>query len=248
MTTTLLARSLDTIDLFAQVPPADLGRLADRCKWQHYDHGQQILGHMDRSEGVYFIIQGKARAVIYSVSGKSVTFRDIAAGDMFGELSAIDGQERSACVEALEPCTVACLPSDLFWEVLQIYPSVSEALLRRLTAQVRHLTERVFEFSTLAVKNRIHAELLRLARKSMKGARESFGENFGGNFGENDRACLAPAPTHAEIASRISTHREAVTRELNHLAHSGMIERRDGNLLILNISELSKLVQDVTGH
>ena len=252
MTTTLLTRSLDSIDLFAQVPPADLGRLADRCKWQHYDHGQQILGHMDRSEGVYFITQGTARAVIYSVSGKSVTFRDIPAGDMFGEISTIDGQERSACVEALEPCTVACLPSDLFWEVLNIYPSVSEALLRRLTAQVRHLTERVFEFSTLAVKNRIHAELLRLARKSMKSARENSREisreKFGENVEENDRACLAPAPTHAEIASRISTHREAVTRELNHLAHSGMIERRDGNLLILNISELSKLVQDVTGH
>ena len=91
MTTTLLARSLESIDLFAQVPPADLGRLADRCNWQHYDHGQQILGHMDRSEGVYFITQGKARAVIYSVSGKSVTFRDIAAGDMFGELSAQHG-------------------------------------------------------------------------------------------------------------------------------------------------------------
>ncbi len=237
MTTTLLARSLESIDLFAQVPPADLGRLADRCNWQHYDHGRQILGHMDRSEGVYFITQGKARAVIYSVSGKSVTFRDIAAGDMFGELSAIDGQERSACVEALEACTVACLPSGLFWEVLQIYPSVSAALLRRLTSQVRHLTERVFEFSTLAVKNRIHAELLRLAR-----------ENIGENSQANDRACLAPAPTHAEIASRISTHREAVTRELNHLAHSGMIERRDGNLLILNVSQLAKLVQDVTGH
>ena len=233
MTTNLLTRSLDSIDLFAQVPPADLGRLADRCIWQHHDQGQQILGHMDRSEGVYFITQGKARAVIYSVSGKSVTFRDIAAGDMFGELSAIDGQERSACVEAVEPCTVACLPPDLLWEVMQIYPPVAAALLRRLTSQVRHLTERVFEFSTLAVKNRIHAELLRLARD---------------NSQESDRACLSPAPTHAEIASRISTHREAVTRELNHLAHSGMIERRDGKLLILNVSELSKLVQDVTGH
>ena len=233
MTATLLTGSLESIDLFSQVPARDLSRLAERCSWQHYQAGQQILGHMDGSEGVYFIVQGKARAVLYSVSGKSVTFRDIAAGDMFGELAAIDGQERSASVEALESTTVACLPSDLFWEVLQIYPAVAAALLRRLTAQVRHLTERVCEFSTLAVKNRIHAELLRLARKT----------------GETDgQAWIAPAPTHAEIASRISTHREAVTRELNHLAQDGLIERRGAKLLIRDVAKLAKLVQDVTGH
>ncbi|MEM7223703.1 MAG: Crp/Fnr family transcriptional regulator [Pseudomonadota bacterium] len=233
MTTNLLARSLDGITLLDQIPPADLNRLSERCKWQHYEQGMQILGHMDRSEGICFVVQGKARVVIYSVSGKSVTFRDIAAGDMFGELSAIDGQERSASVEALEPCTIATLSPELFREVLQIYPAVSAALLQRLTAQVRHLTERVFEFSTLAVKNRIHAELLRLARKTPH---------------DNGQAWISPAPTHAEIASRISTHREAVTRELNHLAHSGLIERKDGKLLILNVSQLSKLVQEVTGH
>ena len=76
--------------------------------------------------------------------------------------------------------------------------------------KIRALTTRVYEFSTLAVKNRIQAELLRLARLAS---------------GDGKRARVAPAPTHSEIASRVATHREAVTRELNRLARLGLIER-----------------------
>jgi len=69
--------------------------------------------------------------------------------------------------------------------------------------EIRELTKRVYEFSTLAVRYRIQAEVLRLANLSSRC----------GNV-----VNISPAPTHAEIASRTSTHREAVTRELNRLA------------------------------
>ena len=57
-----------------------------------------------------------------------------------------------------------------------------------------------------------------------------------------------PAPTHVEIASRVSTHREAVTRELNRLAKIGIIERRGGTLLIKDLDHLGQMVQDATGE
>ncbi len=105
-------------------------------------------------------------------------------------------------------------------------------MLKRLSKQVRDLTERVFEFSTLAVKNRIHAELLRLARD---------------HAGDGDSAVISPAPTHAEIASRVSTHREAVTRKLNELAHVGLIEQHGRVLTIRSISKLARMVEEVLG-
>src|SRR3546814_6727654 len=108
------------------------------------------------------------------------------------------------------------------------------ALLTSLIGTVRTLSERIFEFSTLAVKNRIHSELLRLARE---------GEHVG------KTAHISPAPTHADIASRISTHREAVTRELNELTKSGLV-KRDGRTLIIgdirseeHTSELQSLMR-----
>jgi CRP/FNR family transcriptional regulator, cyclic AMP receptor protein len=101
-------------------------------------------------------------------------------------------------------------------------------LLDRLTKTIRALTTRVYEFSTLAVNNRIQAELLGLA-------------SLGPKEGKNAR--IVPAPTHVEIASRVSTHREAVTRELNRLSRIGIIERRGGTLLVKDTDRLSEMVQ-----
>jgi CRP-like cAMP-binding protein len=113
---------------------------------------------------------------------------------------------------------------------LRKHPAAAAVMLRELTRLIRSLSERVVEFSTLGVKNRIHAELLRLAREHMRDA---------------NKAVIMPAPTHNEIASRVSTHREAVTRELNHLAQDGLIERQHGGLTILDVARLSRLVEDV---
>jgi CRP-like cAMP-binding protein len=76
----------------------------------------------------------------------------------------------------------------------------------------------------LAVNNRIQAEILRLASLAPK---------------DGKSARIAPAPTHGEIASRVSTHREAVTRELNRLARIGLIERKGGALVVKDIDRLA---------
>lgn len=225
--------TLSGIEIFQNLSPDDLEALARRCRWRRYTAHQQIVGQMDETTDVFFIVRGKVRAVVYSLSGKEVTFRDISAGAMFGEFSAIDGRPRSANVVALADTLIASMSANVFWEVLRDYPEVSAITLKRLTSQVRFLSERIFEFSTLAVKNRIHAELLRLARDHMR---------------DENTADISPAPTHANIASRISTHREAVTRELNALAHAGLIERRGRTLIIRDVTRLTRMVQDVLGE
>jgi hypothetical protein len=50
------------------------------------------------------------------------------------------------------------------------------------------------------------------------------------------------------MASRISTHREAVTRELNRLSRIGIIERRGTNLVIKDIDRLIAMVHEATGE
>jgi CRP-like cAMP-binding protein len=151
---------------------------------------------------------------------------------MFGEIAAIDGKWRSASIEALEACTIASLTSDQFEALLVREPAVAMATLRQLAADVRRLSERVFEFSTLAVQNRIHAELLRLAGES----RQPGGE-----------AVLSPAPSLSDIANRISTHREAVSRELSRLSATGLLRREGGNLRITDLAKLSELVHEAKG-
>ena len=65
---------------------------------------------------------------------------------------------------------------------------------------------------------------------------------------EDHTAVISPAPTHAEIASRISTHREAVTREIAVLARGGLLEKTGGDLVIHDIDRLQRMVEDVLGE
>jgi CRP-like cAMP-binding protein len=228
----LTAESLVGVEVFRSLGPEDRKHVASLCQGRRYAPDQQIVSHEDEAKDVYFIISGKVRVTIYSVSGKEITFRDQGAGEMFGELAAIDSEPRSAYVMALEDSLVASMTQDSFGEVLRRYPVAAEFTLKRLARLVRLLSERVFEFSTLAVRNRIHAELLRLARDNMR---------------DENTAVIAPAPTHADIASRVSTHREAVTREFNDLGNEGLIARGRGELVINDVARLETMVREVMG-
>ena len=227
------AATLSGIEIFRSLSAADREALAGRCESRRYAANQQIISYTDSSTDVYFIVSGQVRATIYSSSGKEVAFRDIEAGEMFGDLSAIDGEPRSANVVALTDSLIVSMSTQVFWDTLQRYPAVCAVVLKALTKMVRGLCERVVEFSTLGVKNRIHAELLRLANKHMQ---------------DENSAVISPVPTHADIASRVSTTREAVTREMSHLAQIGVIERRSGELVISDVARLTRMVQEVRGE
>ena len=90
----------------------------------------------------------------------------------------------------------------------------------------------VGEARELLDKNRIRAELLRLARDHVR---------------SENTAEISPLPIHADIANRVSTHREAVTRELNALERVGLIERHDGTLIIRDVARLARSVEEDFG-
>jgi len=225
--------TLAGIAIFAGLPSQALERVHQRCSWRRYEPGEPIVDYLDASDEVFFVSTGEVCVTIYSIAGKAVSFRNLGPGDIFGEYAAIDGEPRSASVEARTSCLIASMSASAFRKLLQSEPAVAQALIKSLVENVRTLTNRVYEFSTLAVNNRIQAELLRLASLALR---------------EGKSARLDPAPTHSEIASRISTHREAVSRELNRLSRHGIIERRGHALLIKDVDRLAAMVHEVTGE
>lgn len=224
--------SLTSIPFFAVLPPEVLEQVQRRCAWRRYEPEGLIVDYLDTSDDVFFVIEGEVRVTIYSSSGKVVSFCELGPGDVFGEYAAIDGDPRSASVEARTSCLVASMSGNEFLRVFQAQPAVALAVARKLVKTIRTLDRRVYEFSTLAVNNRIRSELLRLANLHKDG----------------NSARLVPAPTHSEIASRVSTHREAVTRELNRMSRLGIIERQGHALLVNDLHRLAVLVHDVTGE
>ena len=222
--------ALGGVNMLAGLGEEELSALAQRCSWGTFHAGNLIIGQHDESRDVLFLISGLARVNVYSASGKQVSFRDIRPGAIVGELSAIDSKPRSADVEAIKDCVFFIMPIGVFRAAMADHPSFAESLLVHLVTQVRSLTERVFEFSTLAVRGRVRTELLRLARQRPAG--------------DADTVVLSPAPKHAEIAHRISTHREAVTRELSRLEELGVIAREGRSLRIRDLAALKELSED----
>ncbi len=204
--------------------------LAAQCAWRTVEPGQVIVARNGSDRDVHFVVSGRVRVTSFSAGGKQVTFRDEEAGEMFGDLAAIDGQPRSADVLALDSVLVASLTPEAFRELIAAETLVRERVLQRLAGLVRLLSERVIELSTLGVQNRIHAELLRLARAS-------------GATGTQAR--IEPAPKHADIASQVSTYREQVTRELSALTKQGLLAKQGNALLLLDVPRLERMVEEV---
>jgi CRP-like cAMP-binding protein len=227
------AETLSGVEAFSALPSDDRARIAEKCRGFRYSANQLVVSHKDTHTDIYFIVGGEVRATFYSLSGKEVSFRDLGPGDSFGELAAIDGKPRSAYVITLADAFIVSMSADAYWDTIRRFNPVAEMTLKRLTHLVRLLSDRVVEFSTLGVKNRIHAELLRLAKEHET---------------RDNMAAITPAPKHADIASRVSTHREAVTRELNILIRTGLLEKAGGKLLVRDIERLSDMVEKVIGN
>lgn len=227
------AQSLKALAILGDLSAAALNRLVAECRWSKHPSGEQIVSYLAPSTNVYFLVSGRVRVAIYSADGKPVHFTILEAPAMVGEIAAIDRGPRSAGVEALEPCTLGLLSADQFEDLLRREPGVAIATLRQLTTEVRRLSDRVLEFSTLDVRNRVRGELLRLAIAA--------GE-------KNGAAILAPAPSLLDIASQVSTHREAVSRELSRLTALGIIRRKGGDLRIVDVARLAALVREARGE
>jgi CRP/FNR family transcriptional regulator, cyclic AMP receptor protein len=222
-------RSLAKIALFQQLDAESLRRLSLRCFWRDVGAKEWIIEYSNEGTEIFFVTSGEVRAMIQSVAGRDVILTDIQAGGWFGEISALDGQPRSASIRALTNATIARMSAAVFWEILHQHPSVSDQILKQMAARVRTLTERINEFSSLDVRHRIYAELLRLSRPDPA-------NKIG--------AIISPPPSHSEIAARISTRREMVTRELKVLERAGLLTRRRGAYVISNKHDLIQRLED----
>lgn len=208
---------------------SDRAALEERWTVRRYGRREMIISHDEESRDVFFVLEGRARATVYSEAGAAVAYRDIEPGGIFGELAAIDGRPRSASVIALDPLRVARLSEAAFRDLVGSRPGFTWTLLDHLAIQVRRLTDRVYEYSTLVVRKRLIRELLRLTD---------------GPDPPDGQVSIRPAPTHVDLAARISTHREAVSREMSALSKKKLVERRGGALVLRDLATLRMIGRD----
>ncbi|AIT80626.1 Crp/Fnr family transcriptional regulator [Novosphingobium pentaromativorans] len=219
-------------DLDRHLPAPLAEAVAPLARLAQFKAGQTVMGHQDETSDVFVILEGTLRIELLSQNGREITLSDAGPGALVGEFAALDDQPRSATVMATTKASLARIPGAAFREAAFAHPESAEWLTRRLVRMLRQLNERIFELNALAVRSRLHCELLRFCLDT----------GFKGN-----EATITPSPTHAELANRIGTHREAVTRELRYLAEQGITSSSGRKLIVCDIARLAEIVRAAAG-
>lgn len=217
------ATALARVEALNELPAAVLERLAGALKTQRFDKGTTVVRHNDDSRDFYLIISGSVRVSLVGTTGRSLTYQILPAGEMFGEVSAVDGDGRSANVTAEEESVLGSLSSQAFLELARTSPEFALVILKRLARLNRRLTSRLFEYHTYDVRGRVYLELLRLTENSP------------------DEPITI---TDRDMASRVGTTRENVSRIHGSLREAGLIARDKSRLTLTDRSRLQSMLAD----
>lgn len=196
---------LSRFPLLRDVEPSLLAEASRQARWRRVQPGEAVIDYDDTTDEVFLIISGTVRIAVHSASGQEVILGEAGAGEIFGEMAAIDGLSRSANVTAVHSSVLCCLPRAIFLDLVLKTPPAGLQLLRLLTSRLRLLDARNVEMAVLPVRHRLVAELLRLGRPR-----------------EDGQLRITPPPPQHVLAARIGARREAVSRELSAMAREGM--------------------------
>ena len=127
---------LKNVPLFSSMPPSDLSHLAKIAEEMIFQTGETIITQGEHGESLYLIVNGKVTVL---QNGKQVA--ELSDAHFFGEMSILDGEPRSASVQALTDCLLLCISKDDFYTILSRYPEVSLHIIRTLTQRLRQTTQ-----------------------------------------------------------------------------------------------------------
>jgi CRP/FNR family cyclic AMP-dependent transcriptional regulator len=221
---------MSALDRFEPLQPLGtdvLRKLESRCTFVQCEANELIIDYDDASADVYFVISGQVRVIYRSATGKEVILGEIVSGQFFGELAAIDGQPRSANVTALHRSRLCIMPRTVFVDLIDQAPAFNRHVMRLLTSRIRSLNARLAEHAFLQARQRLYAELLRLSASRAE---------------RHAERVISPPPLQHDIANRIGSRREVVSRELARLTRAGMIERTRGALVLKKPGELNRRI------
>ncbi len=219
--------SISKIPVFRNMSEESVAAYSKRCSWRSYDENELVIDYEDDTCDVRFITSGKVRIILRIATGKEVILTEMGDGDFFGEIAAIDNDGRSANVTALSRSQMCIMPQAVFMELLDEEPEFNRAVMRTLAERVRHLNLRLAEHCFLQTKHRLYSELLRQSRPRL---------------GHEDQRSISPPPTQKDLASRIGTRREVVSREIANLKRSGVVDKTTGALILCDLPRLNAMI------
>lgn len=132
----LLVHHLQT--LFGQIDDATMALLRSHLEWVEVPAGQVLMTQGEPGDSMYLSISGRLRAYVRGDDGEERMVREMARGQIVGELSLYTDSPRSATVVAVRDTVLVRLGKDAFHRLLAQDSRVSVALTRQIIQRLQH--------------------------------------------------------------------------------------------------------------
>jgi CRP-like cAMP-binding protein len=200
---------LRTVPIFSELSDEDITSLARLASRKRYPKDTVVFFENEEGDFFFTILEGRIKVTILGDDGREVILSVLGPGDFFGEMALLDNEPLSATAIAVEESELLSLHRNDFQSVLNDNKSITSALIRVLSARLRRANHQISTLALLDVYGRVARVIVDMAREEGKRLRDG-------------RIAFRRA-THQEIANRIGTTRETVTRMLKDLERQGLI-------------------------
>lgn len=209
--------------LFAGASEAGLMELVARARCHVYPKNNVLFYQGDPAGSVYLVIDGEVRIGLTNEDGREVSLHLIGPGQVAGLCSLLDGGTQPATASTACESHLAQFDRRELCDWYKREAAAEKAMLLQIARNVRRAYQRVGEHALMSVKDRLFSALLEIAEKD---GEQAEGEDL-----------VFVRPTHQELADRIGSSREVVSRVLKQLLDSDML-RAEGRVIRVSQSAL----------
>ncbi|HET7590307.1 MAG TPA: Crp/Fnr family transcriptional regulator [Solirubrobacterales bacterium] len=218
---------LKSVPLFADLEEGELERFSRVAVPRSFPAGTRVFHEGDDSDACYIVKDGSFRVTREHSDGRAITLATLGAGEIFGELAMLDGDQRSASAEALTEGELLALPANDVRALLARHPEISLKLVAGLVRRLRAANVRLSRQSFQTVPSRVAGILAQLSR-----------EGHDGDPGEE----VTIQMNQTDLAQLAGTSRESVSRFLAELERAGVVRSGRGRVTVLEPEKLRNYI------
>lgn len=220
------------VPIFRALPAEGMDDLGRAMRHRHLEKGETLATSGDPVAHLVVVARGRLKLVHTSRSGREQVVRVLGAGEFHGEMALFAPTRYEGDLVALESAEVCMLPREAVQDVLKRHHSVALRLVEALAQRQAESEQLIADLGLRDVGQRLVAELLRLAA----------GEGGVDRLEPGVKVCV-PLPW-AEMAFRLGTTPESLSRRLKSLAQQGLIEQSGTRDVVLKeIHRLRQMVE-----
>lgn len=214
------------INLFSDLEDSQLKVISEFVVNKFYKKCSVIVRETDPGNTMYIINKGKVKISRTIESGKEVILAILGEEDFFGEMSLLDGMERSASVTTLEDSELFILNREDFLDLINRYPKIAIVLLKELALRLRKSDTQIKSLSLYDATGRVASALIQLAEDN-------------GTI-KDGIVKVKNLPSQKDLANIAGTSRETISRVLKELMEKGQINKENGDIYISDYAKFKK--------